>query len=308
MHRRTTVRCALLAATAAAALALPTQSAHAQLPSADNGRACAPGAGDHHADSARGGHGQDHRAVSLVEQRRIEAQIDRRVAAADRATALVDATIPVYVHVITDTSGTGTIPASQITAQIAELNEDYAGGESGAAADTGFSFTLAGTDTYANNTWFSGGGQNAMRSQTRLGGANALNIWTLNFEYLGIATFPWDYSAQPQLDGIRVLWTTMPGGSETNYNEGKTATHEAGHWLGLYHTFQGGCAAPGDEVSDTPAQASPTSGCPVGRDSCAASGVDPIHNYMDYSYDSCYDQFTAGQSARMDDNWIAYRG
>ncbi len=305
MHRRT-LRCALLAATAATALALPTQSASAQQPSSDAARHCAPGSG--HAESARGGHGADHRTISVAEQRRIERQTARRVAAADHSTRRVDATIPVYFHIIQNTSGQGAITQSQLDAQIAELNEDYAGGESGSAADTGFSFTLAGSDTYTNNTWFSGGGQNAMRSQTRIGGADALNVWTLNFSYLGIATFPWDYASQPQLDGIRVLWTTLPGGSETNYNEGKTATHEAGHWFGLYHTFQGGCAAPGDEVSDTPAQASPTSGCPTGRDSCSGGGVDPIHNYMDYSYDSCYDQFTPGQSVRMDDNWIAYRG
>ena len=305
MHRRTTLRCTLLAVAAAAAIAVPT-SAQAQQPAPDGARECVPGAGQA-ADSARGGHGPDHRAISVAEQRRISAQIDRRVSWTDRTT-LADATIPVYVHVITDTGGTGAISDSQITAQIAELNEDYAGGESGEAADTGFTFTLAGTDTYANDNWFNGGGANAMRSQTRLGGADALNIWTVNFEYLGIATFPWDYASQPQLDGIRVLWTSLPGGSETNYNEGKTASHEAGHWLGLYHTFQGGCAAPGDEVSDTPAQASPSSGCPTGRDSCSAGGADPIHNYMDYSYDSCYDQFTPGQSARMDDNWLAYRG
>ncbi|MGH3385853.1 MAG: zinc metalloprotease, partial [Nocardioidaceae bacterium] len=126
------------------------------------------------------------------------------------------------------------------------------------------------------------------------------------FGYLGIAQFPWTKSLAT--DGIRVKWTTLPGGSQTNFNDGETATHEVGHWLGLYHTFQGGCKDPGDFVGDTPAQASPTSGCPVGRDSCPAEGLDPIHNYMDYSFDSCYTQFTAGQSTRMDESWLAYRG
>ncbi len=60
-------------------------------------------------------------------------------------------------------------------------------------------------------------------------------------------------------------------------------------------------------MSDTPAQSSPTDGCPAGRDSCSLPGLDPIHNYMDYSYDTCYTQFSPGQSTRMDQMWAAYR-
>ena len=61
-------------------------------------------------------------------------------------------------------------------------------------------------------------------------------------------------------------------------------------------------------MGDTPAQRSPASGCPEGRDTASGSrGVDPIHNYMDYSYDSCYDQFSAGQTSRMQAQFTAYR-
>ena len=89
--------------------------------------------------------------------------------------------------------------------------------------------------------------------------------------------------------------------------------HEVGHWLGLEHTFAGGCSEPNDGVADTPWQRSSTSGCPVGRDSCkpsderpggqllgaAAEGLDPIHNFMDYSDDACMTGFTPGQRERM---------
>ena len=85
-------------------------------------------------------------------------------------------------------------------------------------------------------------------------------------------------------------------------------THEAGHWLNLAHTFDTGCSNYGDHVDDTPAQKSPTSGCPIGRDSCTKDpGIDPIHNYMDYSFDSCYFEFTPGQAARMQDAWLFFR-
>ena len=260
-----------------------------------------------------GGNGPDTRGVSRAEQRQIETRTKRIVAQKRQqgqtaAAANAITSIPVYIHEMRAKNGAGDVTSSQITQQISVLNQTYGGADvNGAGRNTGVGFYLAGSNEYFNDTWHQDRSSSTYRSKTRQGGKNALNIWLVDFDYLGVATFPWDYSKQPKIDGIRVQYSSVPGGSATNYNLGETATHEAGHWLGLYHTFQGGCADPGDSVSDTPAQASPSSGCPTGRDSCTAPGLDPIHNYMDYSYDSCYTTFSAGQDSRMDQMWAAYR-
>jgi hypothetical protein len=286
--------------------------AQAMEPTSDRGSSCfdpqAAGA------AAKGGrHGLDHRELSAREQtaidKRTKAILARKAQQTAGAAAVISgASIPVYVHVMADAKGNGNVTNTQISQQIAVLNKTYAGRESTAASNTGFTFTLAGVDRFFNTTWHKDKSSTTYRSQTRRGGANALNIWLVDFApVLGIATFPWDYAGQPRIDGIRVQYSTLPGGSETHFNLGETATHEAGHWFGLFHTFQGGCTNPNDEVRDTPAQSSPSSGCPTGRDSCSLPGLDPIHNYMDYSFDSCYNQFTSGQTSRMHTMFSAYR-
>ena len=241
-----------------------------------------------------------------------QVHVDLPASAKGKAKPGFTATVPVYFHVITD-GAAGNLTSRQIDAQIDVLNDTFGGGEGG--ADTGFSFLLAGVTRTNDATWFtsaSGGAESAMKQALHQGGNDALNVYsTSGGAYLGWAYLPSITDTyQAFLDGIVLDWETLPGVSTTyagRYDLGETLTHEAGHWFNLEHTFFGGCNAKGDFVDDTPPQKTPTSGCPIGKDTCKAPGVDPIHNYMDYSYDTCYTEFTDGQTQRMRDAWLFYR-
>jgi hypothetical protein len=224
------------------------------------------------------------------------------------------ATIPVYFHVVSPDGVTANVTQRQIDEQITVLNFAFGGVYGG--ANTGFSFKLAGVTRTVNAAWYNAApgsfAEREMKKSLGRGGLGALNYYstTASF-YLGWAYLPGLTPSRQYLDGIVVDWESMPGTSTRyagKYDEGKTAVHEVGHWVNLEHTFYGGCNANGDYVDDTPAQKTPTSGCPVGQDSCPREpGLDPIHNYMDYSYDSCYFEFTPGQGARMQDAYLFYR-
>jgi len=263
-----------------------------------------------------GSQGRERNEISEAEAARMNADLRQKIKEQANAGTGISAqaaggTINVVFHVVTGTGGVGAISDATITSQIKALNDGFGGVESSAAAKTGFKFVLQQTKRWSNNTWFTKvdtpATERAMKTATRVGGASTLNVWSTDTENLGFATFPSWYSGDPKMDGVVIKYTSVPGGSATNFNLGKTLTHEVGHWMGLWHTFQGGCTATNDEVSDTPAQGSSSEGCPEGRDSCTRPGLDPIHNYMDYSYDACYNQFTPGQNTRMQSAWTAYR-
>lgn len=214
-------------------------------------------------------------------------------------------TIPVAFHVIYRSGSggiVGDIADADINAQIKALNDAYVG--------TGFKFTLKSVDRTENATWFKScmGGKNAaMKNTLGIDPAHTLNVYTCDPDTgdLGLATFPQDYPETDTRHGVVVGYGTLPNGKDTDYNLGITLVHEAGHYLGLYHTFEAGynrngCVAPGDGVSDTAYEKDSAFGCQLTLDTCPGNtgkniGRDPVTNYMDYSDDVCMHEFSLGQ-------------
>ena len=252
------------------------------------------------------------RTPSEEEIKAIEAAVTR-----GRARGKVSETIPVWVHVINKGAGfeNGDLSDQMIREQMRVLNDSFDGKTGG--ANTEFGFELVGVTHTTNQVWFEQmvfdlHVELAAKQALRQGGPETLNLYTVDGgPYLGWSYFPSILTTKyAALDGVVVDWRSLPGGTFAIYSEGDTATHEVGHWLALYHTFQGGCSRFNDYLDDTPAEFSPAFFCPAGRDSCSQPtrpGLDPIENFMDYTQDSCMYQFTPNQAGRMQAAWAAYR-
>jgi hypothetical protein len=145
--------------------------------------------------------------------------------------------IDVVFNVIHKSNGTeGMLSQGDIDSQINVLNSAF--------ASSGFAFNLREVGFYENDDWFTGcAGNQDFKDSIRgnsTDGKDVLYIYTcLPSGLLGYAYLPSSIGNGVPLerDGIVLRYSTLPGGSLAPYNEGDTATHEVGHWLGLHHTF-----------------------------------------------------------------------
>lgn len=263
------------------------------------------------------GHAPDPMRFGPAQDRAVQSHL-ARVAPVVRAALPKTVTINVRAHVIKGKHASDPYATKSLVRQsVANLNSAYSGGQAADAADTRYRFKLYSTDTRKKDSWYhltyQSKADKSMRRTLRKGHGYGLNIYFVRPKpveggaLLGWSTFPWRLKAYPHLDGVVVNIDALKGGAANGYNLGDTVVHETGHWLGLLHTFEGGCSSPGDHVADTPAEAQPSYRCDTTSDTCRSPGLDPVHNFMDYSLDSCMDMFTPGQSKRLDHMWSAYR-
>ncbi len=313
MTRRTT-RSIVRIAVGATALAMLSTASPIAGPASVAGAAveCDPDGSVSAARAKPGSDSEDPSSVTAAEAAAMEQKLQRRLARLARLGKVSPSGRPLasraayrvktYVHVITRSDGTGGVTRDQVGAQIDVLNQGFRGGglSNGTSAPTPFQFDVKGIDYTANDAWFDwhltpdfvdeDAEAKAAKAALHVGDESDLNIYIagLGDGLLGYANFPGD-GTPLDYDGLVLLNESLPGGSAAPYNLGDTATHEVGHWLGLYHTFDNGCAAPGDYVADTPYQFDGDNifGCNEDDDTCRKPGTDPVHNFMSYGDDEC---------------------
>ncbi len=168
-------------------------------------------------------------------------------------------TIPVAFHIVRKKNGEFDVTDQQVDDQMAVLSDSF--------SSKGFKFKLREIIRHDHNRFASKcldlGVERSFKRKHAVDPATTLNVYTCRptDSILGYAWFPndWGDEADP-MHGVVIHYASMPGGAFARFNEGDTLTHEVGHYLGLYHTFQGGCTGLGDRVDDTPAEGVPTEG------------------------------------------------
>ena len=175
-----------------------------------------------------------------------------------------------------------------------------------------------GVNYVTNNSWYNDPGPgafSAMKEALHWDTSRYFNVYTNDASgALGYATFP-TQSAGSTSDGVVLLWTSVGRDAPQGgiYDQGRTGTHEIGHYLGLFHTFQGSCGsanspyASGDLIADTVAHPSPDFDCQAAKTSCSGGGQKPIENYMNYTNDTCMELFSLEQANRMRCSSMHYR-
>jgi len=235
-------------------------------------------------------------------------------------------TIPVVFHIVHN-GGVENISKEQVLNGLDVINNDFKRLNSDSintraiflpiAANCEIEFKLAQKDPLGNCTDgitrnlspLSVGANDDVKSVVSWDNNNYLNIWVVQSieSSSGGITAGYAYLPQPnqsaEYDGILIGHNYVGDiGTSTSSANGRTLTHEVGHYLGLRHTFQDGCDIDGDNCYDTPPVQNANYSCNYNTNSCASDSPDlpdQIENYMDYTDDACQNMFTLDQKDIM---------